>query len=144
MSSGSNSVLLSTEERSLMKIVKEDIGPLQRYRYRLTYDTIPAQYNLINTEQKLQEIAQREESLTKEMELTSCLEETKAIQKKLDGLQQDYFVLRQTWLRWRNEFTEYISRAFDLWRSYPYWYLHRVLRNDCALKGGCCGRDCGC
>ncbi|KAJ5735822.1 uncharacterized protein N7483_000947 [Penicillium malachiteum] len=142
MASGKDS--LSTEERNLIKNVKEDIGPLQRYRYRLTYDNTAAQYNLINTEQKLQELVQKEESFINEMELTSCPDEIKVMQKKLDGLHQDYFVLRQTWWRWRSEFTEYLSRAFDLWRSYPHWYLHRVLRNDCALKGGCCGRDCGC
>lgn len=35
-------------------------------------------------------------------------------------------------------------RAYDAWRSNPKWYLHPDLSNDCAGRGGCCGRDCGC
>ncbi|KAJ5712907.1 uncharacterized protein N7483_010088 [Penicillium malachiteum] len=146
MASGND--ILSTSERNLMKDVTEDIGPLQRYRYRLTYDTTDAQYKLINAEQELRELVQKEESLTKDldqqMRYTFRVEEIKVIESQLDDLNQQYFVLRQKWLRCRNEFTEYLSRAFDLWRSYPNWYLHPVLQRDCALKGGCCGRSCGC
>lgn len=35
-------------------------------------------------------------------------------------------------------------RAFELWRSHPRWYMHRVLVEDCAGRRGCCGCDCGC
>lgn len=35
-------------------------------------------------------------------------------------------------------------RAYDTHRSNPKWYLHPDLRNDCAGRGGCCGRQCGC
>lgn len=36
------------------------------------------------------------------------------------------------------------ARGLDLWRSHPTWYLHRVLREDCANRRGCCARTCGC
>ncbi|KAJ6037270.1 hypothetical protein N7540_001549 [Penicillium herquei] len=131
-----------------MKDATGDIEPLQRYRCRLTSGTTETQYKLINTEQRLREIVQKGESLTEkwnqEMRKTLCAEKIKILENQLNDLHQQYFVLRQTWLRWRNEFTEYLSRAFDLWRSYPNLYLHPVLRKDCALKGGCCGRSCGC
>ncbi|KAJ5629991.1 hypothetical protein N7528_003648 [Penicillium herquei] len=146
MTSGNES--MSTAERNLMKEVTGDIGPLQRYRYRLTSETTQAQYNLINTEQSLRELVQKEESLTEDlneqMSYSFSVDEIKVIEQQLNDLNQKYFTLRQTWLRWRNEFTEYLSRAFDLWRSYPNWYLHPVLQKDCAMKGGCCGRSCGC
>ncbi|KAJ5575620.1 hypothetical protein N7535_002546 [Penicillium sp. DV-2018c] len=29
-----------------------------------------------------------------------------------------------------------LTRAFDFWRSHPTWYMHRVLREDCAARGG--------
>lgn len=35
-------------------------------------------------------------------------------------------------------------KGYKLWRSRPKWlYPHPELANDCARKGGCCGRDCG-
>lgn len=37
-----------------------------------------------------------------------------------------------------------MSRAFDLWRSHPAWYMHEVLVEDCVRKQGCCSRGCGC
>ncbi|OJJ37149.1 hypothetical protein ASPWEDRAFT_441354 [Aspergillus wentii DTO 134E9] len=37
-----------------------------------------------------------------------------------------------------------LGRAFRAWRKNPNWYLTPWLRQDCAGRGGCCGRDCGC
>jgi hypothetical protein len=37
-----------------------------------------------------------------------------------------------------------LRRAFLNWRSNPYWYLCDWLRRECASRGGCCGRSCGC
>lgn len=37
-----------------------------------------------------------------------------------------------------------VKRAFVALREDPDWYLSDWLRKDCAKKGGCCGRDCGC
>lgn len=38
-----------------------------------------------------------------------------------------------------------IKRGFLTWRKNPDWYLeNEFLRYDCAGRGGCCGRSCGC
>lgn len=37
-----------------------------------------------------------------------------------------------------------LGRAFKSCRTDPEWYLCQWLREDCARRGGCCGRDCGC
>lgn len=37
-----------------------------------------------------------------------------------------------------------LNRAFKSWRADPDWYLCDWLRQDCANRGGCCGRRCGC
>ena len=37
-----------------------------------------------------------------------------------------------------------LKRAFESCRADPEWYLSQWLREDCARRGGCCGRDCGC
>lgn len=36
------------------------------------------------------------------------------------------------------------ARGFLEWRRQPQWHLSPDSRRDCARKGGCCGRDCGC
>ena len=37
-----------------------------------------------------------------------------------------------------------LERAFRTCRNNPDWYLCRFLRQDCAGRGGCCARGCGC
>ena len=37
-----------------------------------------------------------------------------------------------------------LTRAFMKCRENPDWYLSAWLRQDCAGRGGCCGRGCGC
>ena len=37
-----------------------------------------------------------------------------------------------------------LGRAFKSCRTDPEWYLCQWLREDCARRGGCCGRGCGC
>ena len=37
-----------------------------------------------------------------------------------------------------------LKRAFESCRADPEWYLCQWLRQDCARRGGCCGRGCGC
>lgn len=37
-----------------------------------------------------------------------------------------------------------VQKSFRTCRSNPNWYLGEWLRQDCARRGGCCGRDCGC
>lgn len=37
-----------------------------------------------------------------------------------------------------------LGRAFRAFRKNPDWYLSPQMRQECADKGGCCGRACGC
>jgi len=37
-----------------------------------------------------------------------------------------------------------LKESYDKLREDPTWYLRKELVKDCAAKGGCCGRDCGC
>lgn len=38
----------------------------------------------------------------------------------------------------------FFLRAFNSCRDNPHWYQSKWLRQDCAGRGGCCGRECGC
>lgn len=107
---------------------------------------------IICIEMDLRSLAQREEDLRERYsslkqkatskedkeQLSKWLKELEEIPKKywileLDLYQQESGIPRGS-----------LVRAYKLWRSYPKWYLHPDLVNDCAGKGGCCGRDCGC
>ncbi|KAJ5629990.1 hypothetical protein N7528_003647 [Penicillium herquei] len=138
----------SPEERRLMKEINGHIGAVQKYRLNnLRATDKKSQYHLLNIEQKLRELVQLEEYLTQrlqELNKPLTLRESELASKILADIPRNYFVLEQKWCRWRNEFTSCLSRGFNLWRSHPQWYLHRLLREDCAMRKGCCSRDCGC
>lgn len=145
-----------------MFIKRNDLAGLQRYRlqrYRLQrYNFISLPNNeiendhqhmctLVDTEQSLRETAQKEEfiqQLVKERKEHHMGENTSAT---LKDLAREYWVLERVWWRsWREirESGGYLTRGFEQWRSYPQWYLHKVLREDCAMRDGCCSRDCRC
>ena len=113
---------------------------------------------LIEMDIKVRQITQREMYLQ---------EEIKALQKSLkldeDGDKKGKAQLKEyyeTELRSLNEtywdFCQFsgeaegdmpdgiLREAFKSCRSDPEWYLCLWLREDCAKRGGCCGRDCGC
>jgi hypothetical protein len=63
----------------------------------------------------------------------------------LEEMHKAYWVTEKLWWEMRKSFRPGpFFRGFELWRSNPRWYLHRAPREDCAGKGGCCGRSCGC
>ena len=72
-------------------------------------------------------------------------EQLEACHKELDNLD---------WQIWRTERRDYVHtskmpespwrRALLTRRKHPEWYMMKYLRWDCAERGGCCGRDCGC
>lgn len=67
------------------------------------------------------------------------------ITKELEDLKGEFFTTDLKRQQLREGFTTgSLIRAFDLWRSKSEWYLHKTLIEDCALRGGCCGRTCGC
>lgn len=65
--------------------------------------------------------------------------------RKLDTLSNEYWWLEREWWLYRSNFSKGpLTKGFELWRSNPRWYMHPVLREDCAGRGGCCSRGCGC
>lgn len=107
---------------------------------------------IIRIEACLRNLAQREEDLR---ERYSSLKQ-KAISKEdkeqlskwlkeLEEIPKKYWILeRDLYQREAGIPRGSLVRAYKLWRSYPKWYLHPDLVNDCAGNGGCCGRGCGC
>ncbi|KAJ5958130.1 uncharacterized protein N7479_005280 [Penicillium vulpinum] len=124
----------------------DDMNALQRFRYeRYVYEQDLNEKDdrladLLDTETRLRELAQREQCLMEQLEQDPA----RFQQEIIDG-QKEYILTEREWWIIRNSFSNgALERGFEYWRSHPRWYLHRVLREDCAGRGGCCGRDCGC
>ncbi|CAG7974757.1 unnamed protein product [Penicillium salamii] len=124
-----------------------DINTLQRYRYKTHRDKPMDDQDyyssqiiaLLSTEQDLRHFAQEEVFVR---DLPGEPEESKTRLRKIN---RTLWGLKRKWWKHRTEFGQgVLSRAFDLWRSNPLWYMHEVLVEDCAQKQGCCARGCGC
>ncbi|KAF9890897.1 hypothetical protein FE257_005473 [Aspergillus nanangensis] len=71
------------------------------------------------------------------------------LEKWLGEIEQ---LARQYWIREREFYRREVSapsgpvlRGYLSWRENPRWYmLSKTLTRDCAGRGGCCGRACGC
>lgn len=126
---------------------------------RLQRDCVIWCRDVIEADIKIRRIVQREIYLKEEVQalqkaLTLTLSsEKKAVQKYILGtyekelrdLNDQY--LRHDKMTWMADVcgpTAALKRAFKAWREDPDWYLCEWLRQDCAGRGGCCGRDCGC
>lgn len=71
--------------------------------------------------------------------------EIKKIEKEILKLGKESWFAERIWWSKRATFYEGpLTYGIDLWRSHPAWYMHQVLVQDCAGKGGCCGRGCNC
>lgn len=71
----------------------------------------------------------------------------KAYEKELKHLNKRYLALQ--WKLWvlSNDLDSVdgpLKRAINTRDKNPRWYLADWLKQDCARRGGCCGRDCGC
>lgn len=141
-----------------------DFDSLQKFRlavvnYYIKHDPRLRDFNLGELLQgifafdlMLRYSVQRDEYLKQKCEKLKLKEKTKGEEKQL----QQYISLRKVCSMgyWRDEQRLYklesllpagpFRRAYDTYRSNPKWYLHPDLRNDCAGRGGCCGRQCGC
>lgn len=125
-----------------------DIYTLQEYRANKASDDAyrDPTHEFLRTERRLREIAQREVSLSAEIkEVPVSSDRSQKIEKELLDLREEYFMTDQKRGRFLDNCpSEMLIRGLNLWRSHPQWYLHKTLLKDCADKGGCCGRDCGC
>lgn len=135
---------------------KGDLNALQQYRYERYYFLIKnanpdESPELLGVETSIRETCQEEARMNEKL-LHAMTEngsgddlQIQDIKKKLDALNQRYWLAERDWWAYRSGFPEgALTRGFDLWRSHPRWYMHRVLVEDCVGRGGCCGRECGC
>ncbi|CAG8206251.1 unnamed protein product [Penicillium nalgiovense] len=136
--------MIGTKEHELRQ--SGDINALQRWRYeRHVYeqDLDEAEDRLadfLDVETGLREIAQREVCLGEQFK-----QDPTRFDQEIEIANREYKRLDHQWWMIRNSFPDGpLVRGFELWRGNPKWYMHRVLREDCAGRGGCCGRDCGC
>lgn len=69
-----------------------------------------------------------------------------AHEKELQYLNYVYWAhKRHIWLLEAGAPVSAAGRAYEARRKHiPDWYLSEWLRRDCAGRGGCCGRGCGC
>ncbi|KAE8362326.1 hypothetical protein BDV27DRAFT_131705 [Aspergillus caelatus] len=104
---------------------------------------------------QLREIGQREIYLREEIKvLTSADQQPQTSEQRaqlakwqmeLEDLARKYWHLeREFYRREASVSPGPLQRAYATWRSNPEWYLLGHLRDDCAGRGGCCGRSCGC
>lgn len=124
-----------------------DINTLQRYRLgqywseNKRFNTKPPfiSHKLLFIEEDLREIVQEELSIKEGATLN------KDAKDRLDALNAKYWFLEQQWWCYHSCLLDgYQLGAFELWRSHPKWYMHRVLVEDFASRRGCCARGCGC
>lgn len=68
-----------------------------------------------------------------------------AYKAELQRLNDDYWRHKQhLWRLEANTPLGPVGQAYEACRQKPNWYLSDWLRRDCAGRGGCCGRKCGC
>ena len=109
---------------------------------------------LLRTEVALREHTQREMALRENLEGLLKVPTTRNLatriqvqylQVEISDLSRKYWRLEREWWKIRTSFMDGpLTRGIDYWRSQPKWYMHSVLCDDCAGRGGCCARDCGC
>ncbi|OQE24826.1 hypothetical protein PENFLA_c009G00230 [Penicillium flavigenum] len=136
--------MIGTKEHEFRQ--NEDINALQRWRYeRHVYeqDLDEAEDRLaefLDVETGLREISQREICLGEQFK-----QDPTRLDEEIKITNREYKRLEHEWRMIRDSFSDGpLVRGFELWRGDPKWYMHRVLREDCAGRGGCCGRECGC
>ncbi|KAI9925162.1 hypothetical protein MW887_006082 [Aspergillus wentii] len=110
-------------------------------------------YSTITRKKEEHEIYLKEEARVLHKSLEWCDFEDDTEKTSLLGIWEDELksLHRQHWEHYRelwmleaNMPGGPLRRAFNAWRKNPDWYLTTWLRQDCAGRGGCCGRECGC
>ena len=111
--------------------------------------------DIIKMDTQLREIGQREIYLREEIKVLTSTDQQPLTseqraqlakwQIELGDLARKYWHLeREFYRREASVPPGPLQRAYATWRSNPEWYLLGYLRDDCAGRGGCCGRSCGC
>lgn len=110
---------------------------------------------VVEADIKTRWIAQRQEYVKEEVlalrkALGLCKDDEKEVQLEaykveLQRLDNEYWAHSHlTWTLHEGVQSGVLTRSFRQHRSNPRWYLRTWLQEECARRGGCCGRDCEC
>lgn len=90
---------------------------------------------IFSTGMFMRTLVQRETSRMNELAVTDDDSTRQEIETELARIQETYWIHERywNWLRMALVPPNAMSRGFNLWRSHPRWYLHRALRQDCAM-----------
>ena len=68
----------------------------------------------------------------------------KILQHKLDDVKYQHSQLSHKVYEMETMLPHLVKQNYETIRKDPKWYMRKELVKDCADRGGCCGRDCGC
>lgn len=129
---------------------------LQVFRYNIYQEDIDSKsdsaiFDLLYYEEELRKNCQTEIGLRQKekRDMKSNTDKKKgSFEDEMSRLRQDNWLKERGWWwtrGWMMGNSGPLARGFQLWRSNnQYWYMHPILVEDCKVRGGCCGRDCGC
>lgn len=100
----------------------------------------------------VRELAQQEETLKEKGQALRKMRNADEDEAQLQKMEEEQEALRKKC--WYQEWELYnwqcsipsgpIKLSYESLRKNPKWYMQKELIKDCAARGGCCGRDCGC
>ncbi|KAE8146676.1 hypothetical protein BDV25DRAFT_169679 [Aspergillus avenaceus] len=146
--------MTSKFENLLIKLGKQRWAQHLRRTQLSANDTSTAwAKDIITMDTRLRELSQRllyireEHKALLESDDLEAEEQLQVIQwqTELEDLARRYWHLEREFYRREASCPEGpLRRAYVTWKGNPEWYMSRYLRDDCAGRGGCCGRACGC
>ncbi|KAH8433042.1 uncharacterized protein LDX57_010681 [Aspergillus melleus] len=139
-----NAQLMRKQQHLLIGLSEEDILTFKKFldeEYWLRL-VVQKEAHYFEKLQKLQEEVRLEMDVkTKQIMTQRC----DILEKGLEWASQNYFNASQRIHYFDcSTFDKPLNRAIKCLRENPKWYLSDFLRWDCAGRGGCCGRLCGC
>jgi hypothetical protein len=96
---------------------------------------------------RLRDIVQRECSLSAKLLQSKKLgdkQEESQYEKELQSLPQKYRSAEHDLYLAEISIPDVLRKEYDKTRKDRTWYLRKELDRDCAMRGGCCSRVCGC
>lgn len=148
--------LLIHLENRLEKRGQHELAQWLRFKQYLWWETRPEDFwkwsqTLIETDIRLREIVQREMLLREEYDRLAGAPVRNSVElyvynSELVLLHEQYWRLERVYNVLEGSCpSEPARRAYFSARRDPRWHLSNAwLRRECALRGGCCGRKCGC
>lgn len=122
-----------------------EFGPGLKYHRDLFVQVICAEDSLRATVQRVEMVKKKVKALEKAATIENNKTQLVDWEKELEQLQRKC---------WKQELKLYdreqmvpewpLKQNYDLLRESGTWYMRKELAKDCADRGGCCSRSCGC